>query len=152
MSASKAERFIAALHRLEDANDLDTIAALYDDEAEVSNPTDTQPHVGRDGARTFWGKYRDAFERVHSEFRNIVESERAALLEWRSDGRTAAGQDFSYDGVSVLEFDGDRIVRFRAYFDPHALTTGGAKRDAARHLTHTTTSGESGAAPGEQRA
>ena len=152
MPASKAERFIAALHALEDANDVEALAALYDDEAEVSNPTDARPHVGRDGARTFWGKYRDAFEHVHSEFRNIVESESAALLEWRSDGRTAAGQDFSYDGVSVLEFAGERIVRFRAYFDPHALTTGGARRDAARQLTRTTTSGESGAAQGEQRA
>lgn len=152
MPASKAERFISALHRLEDASDLDTIAALYDDRAEVSNTTDAEPHVGRDGARTFWNKYRDAFERVHSEFRNILESESAALLEWRSDGRTAAGQDVSYDGVSVLEFSGDRIVRFRAYFDPHALTSGSAKRETARQLTRTRTGGESDATLPEQRA
>jgi limonene-1,2-epoxide hydrolase len=150
MPTSKAETFIAALHRLEEAGDVDAIVRLYAAGAEVSNATDASAHVGRDGARAFWSKYRAAFERVHSEFRNVVESESAALLEWRSDGRTAAGQDFSYDGVSVLEFSGGRIVRFRAYFDPHALTTGGAKKEAARHLTPTAEA--RGTTPGEQRA
>jgi len=134
---TKAQRFIDALYRLENDGDLDAIAALYGDDAEVSNPTDTTPHRGRDGAREFWSKYRASFERVHSEFRNVVESGDAALLEWRSDGRTAAGEDFSYDGVSVIEFDGDSIRRFRAYFDPHALSAAGTKKMAAQELTPT---------------
>lgn len=58
---------------------------------------------------------------MHSEFRNVVETDRTALLEWQSRVRTAAGHDLTYDGVSVLEFDGDRIRRFRAYFDPTKL-------------------------------
>jgi ketosteroid isomerase-like protein len=135
--STKAQRFIGALYRLENDGDVDTIAGLYGDAAEVSNPTDTKPHRGRDGAREFWSKYRESFEHVHSEFRNVVESDDTALLEWRSDGRTAAGEDFSYDGVSVIEFDGDSIRRFRAYFDPHALSAAGTTKTAAQELTPT---------------
>ena len=132
---SKAQRFIDALYTLENDGDVEGIAALYTAEAEVSNPMDAEPHRGQEGAREFWSKYRQSFERVHSEFRNVVESDDAALLEWRSDGRTAAGEDFSYDGVSVLEFTEDRISRFRAYFDPHTLTSSGTKKNAAPELT-----------------
>lgn len=130
---TKAQRFINALYRLENDGEVDAIAGLHGDDAEVSNPTDAKPHRGRDGAREFWSKYRESFERVHSEFRNVVESDDAALLEWRSDGRTATGEEFSYDGVSVIEFDGSAIRRFRAYFDPHALSpSGGSKKMAAQ--------------------
>ena len=145
MPTSRAETFINALRRLESEGDLETIAGLFGDEAEVSNPADAAPHVGRDGARAFWSKYRDAFDRVRSDFRNVVESDRAALLEWRSDGRTASGHDFSYDGASVLEYTGDRIVRFRAYYDPHALTAGAARKEVAKSLTPT--AGDASTAP-----
>ena len=134
---AKAQRFVEALYRLENQGDVDSIASLFGDAAEVSNPTDDEPHRGREGARAFWSKYRQSFDRIHSEFRNIVESDDAALLEWRSEGRTAAGDDFAYDGVSVLEFEGGTIRRFRAYFDPRALGAGAVKTDAVRALTPT---------------
>ena len=134
---AKAQRFVEALYRLENGGHVDPIAALFAGDAEVSNPTDDEPHRGREGARTFWSKYRQSFEWVRSEFRNIVESDDAALLEWRSEGRTATGDDFAYDGVSVLEFEGGAIRRFRAYFDPRALGAGAVKTDAARTLTPT---------------
>jgi len=45
----------------------------------------------------------------------------AWLLEWTSTGRTPQGRDFSYRGVSVVEWSGDRIRAFRTYFDPRHL-------------------------------
>jgi ketosteroid isomerase-like protein len=137
MGDSRAGTFIDALRRLEDDGELERMVALYSEDAEVSNTIDGRPHRGQEGARVFWSAYRASFDRIHSEFRNVVESDEAALLEWRSDGRTAAGEDVSYDGVSVVEFDGARITRFRAYFDPHALSPGGARQHAARELTPT---------------
>ena len=117
----KAERFIEALRRLEEGGDLEAMVPLYADGARLSNPTDERPHEGPDGARRFWGAYRAAFADVHSEFRNVVETDDVAILEWRSRGRTADGGDFEYDGVSVVEFADGRIRRFRAYFDPNEL-------------------------------
>ena len=123
MAKVTAEQFIAALRRVEDAGDVRAMGPLHAEDAEVSNVTMTHADRGPAGAEQFWTKYREAFTRVHSEFRNVVESDKAALLEWRTDVTTAAGVSTTYDGVSVLEFaDDGRIGRFRAYFDPNALT------------------------------
>lgn len=79
------------------------------------------PLHGVAGARDFWQHYRDTFESIESRFMNVVEAGNVAMLEWRSSGRATTGDDFSYGGVSVLEFDGEKVKRFRAYFDPAAL-------------------------------
>ena len=113
----RADTFIQALYRLEDDRDVEPIAGLFADGADVSNPLVKHPHEGEGGAAAFWRSYRQAFETIHSEFRNIVEDEKASLLEWVSEGTSKSGP-FRYGGVSVIEWDGDRITNFRAYFDP----------------------------------
>jgi ketosteroid isomerase-like protein len=42
-------------------------------------------------------------------------------LEWTTSG-DANGKDVSYDGVSLLEIEGGKVSRFRAYFDPRTVT------------------------------
>ena len=121
MSDAHARRFIETLHRLEEQNDLDAMVALYTDEAELSNPVDTTPHRGQDGARRFWEMYRTSFREIHSEFRNVAASENVAFMEWSSRGRAADGSPVEYDGVTVVEFQGDKVQRFRAYFDPASV-------------------------------
>ena len=121
MPAVTAEQFIAALREVEESGNAEAMRPLHAADAEVSNVTMTEPDRGPDGAVHFWSKYRESFTRVHSEFRNIVESDDAALLEWTTDATTAAGVSTRYDGVSVLEFGDGRIRRFRAYFNPVAL-------------------------------
>jgi ketosteroid isomerase-like protein len=121
MSRVSAEQFIAALRAVEERGDVSAMAPLYAADAEVSNVTMTEPARGPDGAEQFWTKYRESFTRVHSEFRNVVQTDQAVLLEWTSEVTTAAGVDTRYDGVSVVELDGEKIRRFRAYFDPAAL-------------------------------
>ena len=123
-AGDEARTFMDALRALETDGDVDSIVALYADDADVSNPTDAAPHRGARGARAFWSAYGAAFARVESRFRDVVQSGDTAFLEWRSEGETAAGVRFAYDGVSVLEFDGGgKIRRFRAYFDPAKLTS-----------------------------
>ncbi|HZI17522.1 MAG TPA: nuclear transport factor 2 family protein [Pyrinomonadaceae bacterium] len=121
MSEQLVDRFIEALGRLEAERDVETMAALYAEGAEVGNVTAAGEHEGPGGARDFWTKYRDTFGEVRSTFRNRVEGERAAALEWTSEGTTSGGESFSYEGVSVIEHDGQKITRFRAYFNPEAL-------------------------------
>jgi ketosteroid isomerase-like protein len=118
---AKAPVFIEALRRLEREHEIDGLASLYAQDAEVQNPTDRTPRRGIDGAREFWRQYRGTFKEIESEFRNVVESGQVAMLEWTSRGRFAGGDQFEYSGVSVIEYDGDQIRRFCAYFDPATL-------------------------------
>jgi len=121
MAASHADEFIAALRRLEEHNDVEAIVSLFADDAEVSSLTDAVPHHGREGARRYWEAYRDSFEEVRSEFRNVVSGGDIVVLEWTSRGRGVEGRAFEYDGVSVVEFRDGKVRRFRAYFDPAEL-------------------------------
>ena len=118
---SRAQRFVEALRRLEGERNVDEIASLFGGDAEVENPTHRTPVRGRHGAREFWQHYIETFEEVESSFRNVAESGDVAMLEWTTRGRAVGGERFEYSGVSVVEYDGDVIRRFRAYFDPAEL-------------------------------
>jgi ketosteroid isomerase-like protein len=118
----EAASFIAALRALEETGDVESMAALYADDAETSGPTDNEPHVGKDGARRFWRMYRDSFEEITSSFTNVVAGAGGTLmLEWTSEGRALTGGRVGYAGVSVVELRGGRIQRFRTYFDTRDL-------------------------------
>ena len=112
-----AQQFIEALRELEETKDLERMVSLFDDESEVSNPMDSAPHRGQEGARRFWRTYRDSFEEIHSDFSRIVESDDAAMLEWTSRGVLRGDRPIDYSGVSVLELQGGKVRRFRTYFD-----------------------------------
>ncbi len=134
MAKPTADEFIAALRQVEDAGNVDALAALYADDARTSNPTEHEPQTGVEGARKFWDAYRKSFATIHSRFHSILESDDKAMLEWTSDCETAAGVKTSYDGVSVFETANGKITRFTAYFDPADLsaTPGGAHHGGAR--------------------
>ncbi len=115
------ERFIAALETLEQQQDVEPLADLYAATADVGNVVTPHDFTGPDGARDFWTRYREAFSEVRSSFRNVIVADGRAALEWTSEGSNADGTPFRYDGVSVLELDGEAITRFRAYFNPSDL-------------------------------
>ncbi len=118
MAAETAKNFIDALHKLEADRDLETIAALFEESAEVSNVlTENRPLNARD----FWQSYRANFDTIKSTFRNEIIADDRAALEWTSEGTSNEGNEFKYDGVSILEISGDKITRFCAYFDPNNL-------------------------------
>lgn len=121
MSEKLAEKFIDALGKLEKEEDVETIAALYADDADVGNVTLTENLSGADGARQFWSNYRKTFGEVGSEFTNKIHSENVSALEWTTDGTSTNGTEINYSGVSILEFEGDKIKRFFAYFNPAKL-------------------------------
>jgi ketosteroid isomerase-like protein len=118
MSEQLANKFIEALGKLEAGRDLETIVSLFAEDCEVGNVVSPEKFSRRDGAREFWGaKYRDTFGEVRSTFRNVFATEGRAALEWATEGTSKDGAPVSYEGVSILEFDGELIARFRAYFD-----------------------------------
>ncbi|MDF1502086.1 nuclear transport factor 2 family protein [Roseisolibacter sp. H3M3-2] len=122
MSNPSAQEFVAALRRVEEHGDVETMAALYATDAELRNPELSAPLTGSEGARRFWTAYRESFDEIRSRFHAILESETRVMLEWTSDCRTTAGVETQYGGVSVVETRDGRIVRFGAYFDPARLT------------------------------
>ncbi len=122
MSRHHADAFIAALRALEERGDLAPMVALYADDAHLTNPTGVDVEPGPAGAERFWRVYRDSFREIRSEFRQVLADDDGALLEWTSTATLASdGASIRYDGVTALAFDGDRITRFRAYFDPADL-------------------------------
>ena len=122
MSEQVAKRFIDALGRLEAGRELDEMVGLFAADAEVGNVVSPEKFRGPEGAREFWGaKYRDTFGEVRSTFRNVFATGGRAVLEWTTEGTAKDGAPVKYDGVSILETDGERITRFRAYFDAGAL-------------------------------
>lgn len=122
MAQRVAEKFIEALAELEESRDAENIAALYAEESETGNVvTRDEKYHSVDGAKEFWTNYRDTFGEVKSEFRNKVYDGDTAALEWTTTGTNKNGQAVKYDGVSILETDGEKIRRFFAYFNPTDL-------------------------------
>jgi ketosteroid isomerase-like protein len=122
MSKETAEKFIEALGRLESGRDLEPIVSLFADGCEVGNVVTPEPFKGREGAREFWGaKYRDTFGEVKSTFKNVFATAARAALEWTTEGTAADGSPIRYEGVSIIETDGEAITRFCAYFDASNL-------------------------------
>ncbi len=121
MAASNARRFVDALYALEDGQDVEPLAALHGDDADVSNPLVPHVHQGQQGAREFWSSYRGTFATIHSDFHHVEDAGDASFLEWTSSGRSTQGRDFRYRGVSVVEWSGGQIRAFRTYFDPRHL-------------------------------
>lgn len=121
MSKQIAEKFIEALSELEANENADSIVALFADDSKIGNSTLTASFNGTDGARDFWTNYRKTFGEVKSTFKNKIISENASALEWTTTGTSENGTDINYDGVSILESDGEKITRFFAYFNPNEL-------------------------------
>lgn len=128
MASEKTERFMRALQEAERANDPGGLVALFADRAELSKAGAHAP--SNDPAR-FWGDYLAVFETIRSRFSLVVEDGDRAVLEWVSDGRLAGGAPLTYGGVSVLNWDGDKVKQFRTYYDTAAFVHeagGGAPR------------------------
>ena len=120
MANQIAEKFIEALKNLEENRDVEQIVSLFSDDAEISN-TVTADNTTKLDARRFWTSYRETFGEMESIFRNKIYGENTAALEWSTVGTNNEGHEIAYEGVTILEIDGERITRFFAYFNPNKL-------------------------------
>ena len=120
MAENLAEKFIDALKNLERNRDVETIAGMFDADAEIHNVM-TIDNSHQLSPSEFWANYRETFGEVNSEFKNKIVSETSAALEWTTTGTNRDGGEFIYEGVSILEFEADKITRFFAYFNPEKL-------------------------------
>ncbi len=132
MAMERAQRFVDALARLEENGDAEPLLELFSEDAQVSNVASRRTFHGRDGARDFWREYKGMLRQVKSTFRNRIEAGDRVALEWESSGTAHNGAAVDYEGVSIIEWDGDRISRFYAYFDPRVLGLELSQGTAAR--------------------
>lgn len=122
MSEEVADKFVEALRKLEEDRDVEALVEIHTEDCDIGNVAVAKAFSGHEGLREFWTGYRNTFDRMRSEFRNVfVDDGGRAALEWTTEG-TSDGNTVSYDGVSILEIEGDKVHRFRAYFDPRRLT------------------------------
>lgn len=121
MSQEIADKFVAALHKLEETRDVEEISSLYADDAEIVNVVTPHTFKGVDGAREFWTKYRESFGEMRSEFRNHIYGETASAHEWTTTGTANNNNEIVYSGVTILEFADNKIQRSGAYFNSQDL-------------------------------
>jgi predicted ester cyclase len=122
LSKEVADKFIEALRRLEEDRNVDALVEVHTEDCDVGNVAVPKNFSGHDGLREFWQSYRKTFGEMKSEFRNVfADGNGHAALEWTTTGNSN-GDSVSYEGVSILEIEGDKVKRFYAYFDPRSLT------------------------------
>lgn len=121
MSARVVNQFVEALGKLESNRQLEPLVSLFARDAEINNVTSLEGKQGQGGAEEFWRVYRETFDEMKSKFRNQIVMGGKAAPQWQTVGKGKNGHRTHYEGVSVLEIEGDKIVRFFAYFDPHKL-------------------------------
>ena len=119
-----AQRFVAALEDLHRDRDVGPLVDLFSDDATLGKVGMPHQDHGKQGAQAFWQQYRDVFGSIDASFRHITDGDGVAFLEWTSSGTLSDGSDFRYDGVSVLEAQGDTISAFRTYYDTAAFLNG----------------------------
>jgi ketosteroid isomerase-like protein len=123
-----ADRFMAALTYVEFTRKPDALASLFSDQCELTSIAFDQPITGAPIGK-FWTDYVDLFETIKTEFTHTHATGDLAVLEWRSVGKLKdGGHDLTYRGVTILEFKGDKIQRFRTYYDSAAFLPDGPKR------------------------
>ncbi|WP_162529787.1 nuclear transport factor 2 family protein [Nocardioides caldifontis] len=116
-----ARTFADALLAFESGGDVDELAALFADGAELVRP-EASGLADPEDAAGFWTSYRDQFDEVTTEFGHVTEGEDHATLEWSSSGSLTTERSITYRGVSLLHLDGDgRIDRFATYYDTAAF-------------------------------
>ena len=114
-------QFIAALRHLEQKRDLEPMAALFTDEAEVTSIDGHGTRTGPDGIKALFEEYLRQFDEVRTTFTQVTEGENHAALEWTTAAVRAGGHDVSYTGVTIIDLDGDRVTGFRTVYDSAAL-------------------------------
>src|SRR3954462_5675531 len=112
-----------ALQEAERTGEAGPLVALFADEVELSKLAAPAPDRGREGAGRFWRAYLGDFEHIRSTFTRVIEGAGAAALEWVSEGAVPGGRAIRYAGVSLVQIEGDRVRRFRTYYDSAAFVS-----------------------------
>jgi hypothetical protein len=116
-----SDRFMAALHHLDEHADTGPMVELTAPEAVLRKLDRHQEETGPDGARVFWDDYRSVFATISTEFTSTLDGESGSSLEWISRSTLKDGAELTYSGVTVIDTDGDQVTGVRTYYDSAAF-------------------------------
>jgi len=114
--------FLEALRTLEQDGDVEPIAATFGSSCEIGTPLRREKLYGPKSARQFWLDYRGAFQRIDSTIHNIVMGDYGAAIEWTAEAVAVTGKPLHFHGITVIDVDGGKISRMRAYFEAEAVS------------------------------
>lgn len=114
-------RFIDALHTLEREGDVGALSELVTSEAPVVSLDGAGGRTGPEGMQELFTQYLAQFETIETTFTAVTESETRAALEWTSAATLKDGHDLTYDGVTILDLEDERVSRFRTIYDSAAF-------------------------------
>ena len=128
-----AHRFIEALRGIEREGQgaVEAMVSLFGEAATLTNPALEQTRGerrGREGARTFWSAYADAFAGATTEFGHVTIGGNAIGLFWTTRGGSPdpGVEPLSYAGATLVEHDAAGVITgFRGYYDTQALKSPG---------------------------
>lgn len=129
--SNQVQSFIRALGKMERTGNMDDLVPLFSEEAELSSLGSPVPVRGKVGVYRFWRGYLGTFKSIQSDFKKVIEKDNLAVLEWTSRGKLPNDKGFQYDGVTLLEYDGKKVIRFKAYYDTAMLVESVRKNIAA---------------------
>ena len=123
ISDDRTRTFATALQTFEQDGDAASFAKLFASDA-ITQRFDARGER-RGEVEQFWKEYRDQFRSVSTTFYDVVEGGDRSALEWSSEAELSDGRPITYRGVTVIDFDGDKIIRLRTYYDSaqFAVTT-----------------------------
>ncbi len=113
--------FIAALRHLEQTRELDDMAALFTDDAEVRSIDGHGPRHGPDGIRALFDEYLRQFDELRTTFTQVTEGGTHAALEWTTEAVRAGGHGVTYEGVTIIDLTDGKVTGFRTLYDSAAL-------------------------------
>jgi hypothetical protein len=116
-----SDRFMAALHHLDEHGDTGPMVELTAPEAVLRKLDRHQEETGPEGARVFWDDYRSVFSTISTEFTSTLDGESGSSLEWVSRSTLTDGAELTYSGVTVIDVSGDQVSGVRTYYDSAAF-------------------------------
>ena len=115
ISDDRTRTFATALQTFEKDGDAAAFAALFADDAVTQRFDARNERHGE--VEQFWQEYHAQFESISTTFSDVVEGGDRAALEWTSEGSLVDGRPLSYRGVTVVDFDGEKISKLSTYYD-----------------------------------
>jgi uncharacterized protein (TIGR02246 family) len=120
--SEELRRLAQAWNEAWNSRDPDQLARFFAPGSTFYEPNLPAPVGGAEGvaasATRTWSEWPGAvFETVSI----TVDGPRVAV-EWRTSATHRSGLQHLLEGVDILEFDGDRIVACRTYYDTHTRT------------------------------
>jgi ketosteroid isomerase-like protein len=104
--------------------DLDAFLEILDEDATFEFPGTSLlagTHAGKKGIRRFLRRMTIAVPDLRFAIRHSLASGHMVVLEWTNKGTTMKGEPYENKGVTVIEFDGDLVIRLRDYLDTERL-------------------------------